>query len=378
MPQEICSCVYLDGRFRPGFSIGKGKVFEKILYRTLRFNCLKKMRECFPVFVFCFVSILNVIELPAGGEIIVNLFEKKIPVTGQVLGRYVLCNIIRIKEIQTWHILCYLKRHPETILPADSINPKPKEESMKIRTTAILLGSLVLAGCGVGVYDPGYHHTSETVPEPTVAYVNTWLNPPDEVLDLIAPSVDGYFSPGISRYDDYLYPRDLGYDPHDLPCFVRTDFNGDGYDDFAFLFSSEEWQNHSWYLTTKLIVVLSTYDGYELAADEVLGTVTGDAGTPIEEYWSIYLVTAGSHSVTYVSNGTDVTKTITLDNDAFYLASQDPDEEAIFYTSGNSVYETSFMSGAMGKKLAAKTDSLGKKQAVPFSKSAAPRKRAVQ
>jgi hypothetical protein len=248
---------------------------------------------------------------------------------------------------------------------------------MKIRTLAILLGALMFMGCGVHIYDPGYS-TSESEFETPVAFVDTWLNPPDAVLDLIAPSVAGYFSPAISRYDDYLYPRDLGYDPDDLPCYVRTDFNGDGYDDFAFLFSSEELNYGSWYLTTKLVVVLSTNDGYEIAADEILGTVTGDRSVPIEEYWSIYMVTAGSHSVTYVSNGTEVRKTIIMENDAFYLASQDPDEEAIFYASGHSIYETSFLSGYMGKQIVAKAASLSKKAVIPFTKSNTERKRAVQ
>lgn len=247
----------------------------------------------------------------------------------------------------------------------------------KTRTLGALLVALMSIGCGVGVYEPG-RHTSEDKPEPTVAYVNTWVNPPNAVLDLIAPAVSGYFSPAISRYDNYLYPQDLGYDPDDLPCYVRTDFNGDGYDDFAFLFSSEEWSHGSWYLTTKLVVVLSTNDGYEIAANEILGTVSGDRSVPIEEYWSIYMVTAGSHSVTYVSNGTEVTKTIILDNDAFYLASQDPNEEAIFYASGNSIYETSFMSNTLGKKVVAGPASLAKKAAVPFAKDNSARKRAVK
>jgi hypothetical protein len=248
---------------------------------------------------------------------------------------------------------------------------------MKIRTLAVLLGALMFMGCGVHIYDPGYS-TSESDYETTVAYVDTWLNPPDAVLDLIAPCVAGYFSPAISRYDDYLYPRDLSYDPDDLPCYVRTDFDGDGWDDFAFLFSSEEWDHGTWYLMTKLVVVLSTYDGYEIAADEILGTVNGDRSVPVEEYWSIYLVTAGSHSVTYVSNGTEVRKTIVLDNDAFYLASQDPDEEAIFYASGHSIYETSFLSGFMAKKVVAKAASLAKKAVIPFTKDNTGRKRAVQ
>jgi hypothetical protein len=248
---------------------------------------------------------------------------------------------------------------------------------MKTKTIAVLLASLMFAGCGVSVYAPDCQ-TPEAGPQPTVAYVNTWLNPPDEVLNLIAPSAAGYFSPALSRYDDYLYPRDLGYDPHDLPCYVQADFNGDGWDDYAFLFSSEEWSRGDWYVTTKLVVVLSTHDGYELAADEILGTITGDASMPVEEYWSIYLVTAGSHSVTYVQNGTAVTKTITLDNDAFYLASQDPKEEAIFYASGHSVYETSFLNNALAKKAAIGPASPAAKAAIPFTKDTAARKRAVQ
>lgn len=136
---------------------------------------------------------------------------------------------------------------------------------MNVRTLGMLAITFMIMGCGITIV--GTDDTNRSG-EGTYAYVNTYLSLPGEVLDLIAPSVEGYFSPALSRYSDYLYPSDAAYDPNDLPCYVCADFNGDGYDDFAFLFSSEEWSDSRWYLTTKLVVVVSTQNGYEIGADD--------------------------------------------------------------------------------------------------------------
>lgn len=242
---------------------------------------------------------------------------------------------------------------------------------MKIRNLAALAVALTSMGCGVWISSPADcdHYNAQ---------VNTYLNLPDEVADLIAPAAEGYFSPALSRYSDYLYPRGLPYDPYDLPCYVRSDFNGDGYDDFAFLFSSEEWTGGDWYLTTKLIVVLSSWSGYEIGADVILGTVYDDAHVPIEEYWSIFLVSAGSHSFVTVRNGVTITKTFALDNDAFYLASLDPDEEALFYADYDAVYEMGLDAALAKKQALSKSAADSEKRIIPFKKAAEGRVRPVK
>jgi hypothetical protein len=246
-------------------------------------------------------------------------------------------------------------------------------------TVLLSLGiALMSMGCGVTVYGPdrGSHGNGGSG---SYAYVNTYVSLPSSVAECIAPSADGYFSPALSRYDDYLYPSSTPYDPYNLPCFVRSDFNGDGFDDFAFLFSSQEWTNGNWYLTTKLIVALSTPSGYEIGADEILGTVTGSSNTPIEEYWSIYLVPAGIHSMTTWHNGVKMTKTVTVDEDAFYLASLDPNEEALFYATGSDIYETNALAKTLAKKTAlGKTSATAQPRMITFAKNVTGRTKAIQ
>jgi len=249
---------------------------------------------------------------------------------------------------------------------------------MKIRTLSVVGIAAMSIGCGVNVNGPDGHyggdHNTVVIDQP---YVNTYLTLPSAVEDLIAPTVEGYFSPKLSRYCDYLYPNDIPYNSNDLPCYVKSDFNGDGYLDYAFLFSNQEWENGDWFLTTKMVVVLSTYDGWTIGADMVLGTVTGDGSVPIEEYWSIFLVSRGSHTYTTYANGVKVTKTITLNKDAFYLASLDPAEEAIFYADGWDVFEMS-PDGTMAKKaaLSKKADTI--KRIIPFNKKVEGRVRAMK
>src|SRR5659263_457915 len=239
---------------------------------------------------------------------------------------------------------------------------------MNIRILAVVGIASIAIGCGVNVNGPDRHHGGD---EKTVVidqpYINTYLTLPPEVEDLIAPTVEGYFSPKLSRYCDYLYPTDISYNSNDLPCYVKSDFNGDGYPDYAFLFSNQEWENGDWFLTTKMVVVLSTYDGWTIGADMALGTVTGDGSVPIEEYWSIFLVPRGSHTYTTYANGVKVTKTITLNKDAFYLASLDPAEEAIFYADGWDIFEMS-TDGTMAKKAALSKKADTTKRIIPFNK----------
>jgi hypothetical protein len=249
-----------------------------------------------------------------------------------------------------------------------------KEAGMKVRTYAVLAVALMSMGCGISFIETDGRYSDGGYSQ---AYVDTYIPLPGEVKDLIAPAADGYFSPSISRYSDYLYPRDLPYNSHDLPCYVQADFNGDGYDDYAFLFSAEEWAHGTWYLTTKLVVVLSTWNGYELAADEVLGTVYADESVPLEEYWSIFQVSAGSRTFVTERNGVTITKTISLDHDGFYLASLDPDEEALFYADQGYVYEMS-PDASLAKKQALDKSTGGTTRVIPFNKEIEGRVRPVK
>jgi len=250
---------------------------------------------------------------------------------------------------------------------------------MLTAATAAVIATMSF-GCGVDVAGPcgdddNYDHT---VIIDNTPYVDTWLSIPSDVKDLIAPRVDGYFSPRLSRYCEYLYPTNIPYNSNDLPCCVKADFNGDGYKDYAFLFSTQEWERYDWYLTTKMVVVLSTRTGWTIGADMILGTVTADETVPIEEYWSIYLVPAGTHTYTTYFNNVTVSKTITLYKDAFYLASLDPAEEAIFYADGWDVFEMSLTS-AMAKRAAlAKVADTTAKRVIPFNKKVEGRTRIIK
>jgi hypothetical protein len=250
-----------------------------------------------------------------------------------------------------------------------------REAGMKIRNLAVLSVALLAVGCGVSINGTGGYDDDDHDVRPS-AYVDSWINIPYEVRKVIAPRAEGYYSPKLSRYDDYLYPRDLPYDPYDLPCYVQSDFNGDGYDDFAFLFSYDEWEHGNWYLTTKMVVALSTDYGYTIGADMILGTVMASASVPLEEYWSIYLIPAGRHTFTTYKNNVKIVKTVTLYDDGFYLASLDPEEEAIFYADGYDVFEMSV--DGLSKKSALAESAGTDKRMLQFNKNVTGRERAIK
>ncbi|MBN2037400.1 MAG: hypothetical protein JW768_11705 [Chitinispirillaceae bacterium] len=247
---------------------------------------------------------------------------------------------------------------------------------MKLRNLAVITAAALLMGCGVQINSTGPCDDDCGGTIHPSAYVDTWLSIPYEVRKVLSPHARGYYSPRLSRYDEYLYPRDLPYDPYDLPCYVRSDFNGDGYDDFAFLFSCDEWEHGCWFLTTKMIVVLSTWDGYTIGADIILGTVTADASVPLEEYWGIFLIPAGTHTFITYRNNIKIIKTITLYDDGFYLASLDPDEEAIFYADGYDVFEMSV--DGLAKKQALAKSAGTDERIIPFNKKVEGRERAMK
>lgn len=238
----------------------------------------------------------------------------------------------------------------------------------------ILLAAILLMSIGcIGIVEV----PTESDPDPidNSAYVNTYVSIPYTIRELIAPYVQGFFSPRLHRYCEYLYPSNTPYDPFDLPCYVRADFNSDGFYDYAFLFSMEEWDCCYWYLTTRLLVVLSTPYGYEISCDLDLGTVYAENDIPIEEYWSICYLPSGYHTLITWVNGVEITETVYLPDESIFLASLDPDDESIFHAIGDEVYEIEWRTEKLEKR---KADTIeptrGKKK---FEKNIKGRKRMV-
>jgi len=220
---------------------------------------------------------------------------------------------------------------------------------MKLKNILLCPVLLLSIGC-IGIYEIPEDTNNDPIIDNNSAYVNTYVSIPYSIRALIAPYVRGYFSPHLYRYCEYLYPSNTPYDPFDLPCYVRADYNGDGLYDYAFLFSYEEWCHNEWYLTTKLLVVLSTPHGYVISCDMILGTVYADACVPIEEYWAINYLSPGYYSVSTIVNGIEIIETVYLPNDAFFLASLDPNDEAIFYAKGADLYEIEWDNAKLEKR----------------------------
>jgi len=231
---------------------------------------------------------------------------------------------------------------------------------MKIRDTIVMVIVFLFAGC-VGIFENGPYEDCNGNRGNNQNINNNRLNSycdiPLSVKELIAPFVKGYFSPDLDRYCEYLYPSYIKYNPYNLPCYVRADFNGDLLYDYAFLFSKDEWCGTDWYVTTRLLVVLSTSSGIEIAADIDLGTVSANASVPVEEYWSICFLPPGLHTVVKTAGGLTITETIELDNESFFLASLDPDEEAIFYAVDDDLYEFSWSDMSLQKSICAENRS---------------------
>lgn len=216
------------------------------------------------------------------------------------------------------------------------------------RLLIVIVGVFVLSmmnGCMVTSVHDGYDEY----------YVDAYVSIPDEVRELIADHVDGYSMPPVQRYGYTIYPVD-GNDPYNLPSYVGSDFNGDGYYDYAYMFSSLSWEDDAWYLKTKMLVVVSTSYGYTLSSEIVLGTVSGYSDTPVEEYWGIRLLKRGTHTVSSYDNGIVREESIDLQNDGIYLASVDPDERSVFYAYGTDVHELVMDMGAIAKKSAKAAD----------------------
>ncbi len=181
-------------------------------------------------------------------------------------------------------------------------------------------------------------------------YVNSHFTIPYEVRELIADRVSGYSTPEINSYSSDIYPLESAYDPDNLPCYVKADFNGDGWYDYAIMFSKESRSNEYWYLKTKLLVVVSTDCGLELSSEYVLGTVKGSLDTPVEEYWGIRLLERGTHTLRTIESGKTEEVRVELANDGIYLGSIEPEERTVLYVTGTELNEYYVNLGAVPKR----------------------------
>ncbi len=196
-----------------------------------------------------------------------------------------------------------------------------------LMTVVLVVAAGYFSGCVIYEYPTGSRKWGAE--EKEYVYIDTYLSIPWEVEYLIEPYVQGYFTPELSRYPHSLYTQDGSEDPYNLPCYVRADFNGDYYDDFAFLFSTDICDGGYWYTETKLLVVLSDGRDYFLSAEINLGEIEREYYDPVE-FWAIGLMPAGRHTVSTTYRGETVTESITLDYDGFYLTSLDSDESIYF------------------------------------------------
>jgi hypothetical protein len=237
-----------------------------------------------------------------------------------------------------------------------------------MRARTILLTGLIAALSGCTFYESPvcYPDPEETTVEIEVYeeeyyYVDTYIPLSSSLARLIAPHVEGYFSPAESRYSDFLYYGDFARSSRNRPCYVRGDFNDDGVDDHAFLFSKEDLYYDYWSLTTRLLVVQSTPYGMELAVDAELGSVEADYSFPIEEYWSIAAMPSGTHTY-YTWNGvTEIEETVILDADAFTLTFLETEERDLIYAASDEFYYMPWDPGSLAKKASLAKQKSGKK-----------------
>lgn len=208
-----------------------------------------------------------------------------------------------------------------------------------------LTTALVAGGCTVmGVTDEYEYIEAEGYHE---HHINAYVPISCEVADIIEDRVAGYAMPPVERYSETIYPYEL-HQSNNIPSYVAADFNGDHYSDYAYMFSSVSYDHNYWYLSTRLLIVVSSPDGYLLSSDVNLGTVKGCISVPVEEYWGIRLLKPGLHSV---ETGL-VEEGVRLDNCGIYLASLEPEERSVFFVDGYETEEIVIDFGVVAKRKA--------------------------
>lgn len=214
----------------------------------------------------------------------------------------------------------------------------------------IMMVSFLMVGCVIPL-EPIYGiDDEEIIVENSRPYIDAYVDIPEAVKDLIAYHVDGYNMPPVAHYNYTLYPTDVITDRQNLPSYVKADFNGDGYSDYAYMFSKGYYSEGNWYLKTKMLIITSTTHSYKISTELDLGTITNGRSAPIEEYWAIRLLQKGTHKVTLFKNGSEKEITVELTNDGIYLASIDPQERSVFYVDGTEAHEIVLDLGSIAKK----------------------------
>jgi len=97
--------------------------------------------------------------------------------------------------------------------------------------------------------------------------------------------------------------------------------------------------------------------------------VYADACVPVEEYWSVCYIPPGYHTLVTWVNGVEITETVYLDNEAFFLASLCPDEESIFYAAGDAVYEIDWSGMRLDKRTVSGKPRTRNSKTIPFTKN---------
>lgn len=208
----------------------------------------------------------------------------------------------------------------------------------------------IFNGCSV-LFEPEPCSTVIEYEEPDQYYVDAYVYIPYEVREIIAGCVDGYSMPEVDMYGPDIFPDAGRIYGDNLPSYVKADFNGDGYNDFAYMFSRLSWSNGTWFLKSKMMVVVSTSYGYTLSAEYVLGTVSGERDVPVEEYWGIRLLERGTHTVSVYNDYEDEERiSFYLENDGIYLGSLEPEERSVFYVNGTILHEFTMDLGAVAKR----------------------------
>lgn len=207
---------------------------------------------------------------------------------------------------------------------------------------------VVLNGCAV-LFDPE-PYVLEECEEPDYYQIDSYVYVPLEVRELIAGYVDGYCMPEIEMYGPEIYPDEGDIDYENLPSYIKADFNGDGYADYAYMFSRISWSGDSWFLKTKMMVVVSDLNGYSLCADYNLGTVSFQRDVPVEEYWGIRLLKRGTHTITISDKSSSQKVSFFLENDGIYLGSIEQQERSVFYVEGKTLCEFALDMGAVAKR----------------------------